>query len=186
MLPTGTLRECRSGARRADIIIVTKTRKELSPVARRRATDMIKPADHQSLYFSYIKHGSLSQIPGVDYIPEKTGKFSSILLVAGIANPYPLELYLTDHCNTLDKIYFPDHHKFTGKDIHRIKRTFEGIHANNKVIVTTEKDMMRFMQPDLLIMIKHLPICYIPMEIIIHKEDREAFEKQIFNYVKNH
>jgi len=186
MLPSGTLREYRSGVKRADIIVVTKSPKVLSPITRKRVTDLITPGNHQSLYFSYIKHGRLSPIPGVDYIPKKTLKFSSILLVAGIANPYPLKIYLTDRCRTLEKIYFPDHHKFTTNDIARIKRTFDRILTRDKVIVTTEKDMIRFMQPNLIAMIKHLPICYLPMEIKIHKEDRKAFEQQMLNYVKNH
>ena len=185
LLPTGNLRECRSGAKRADIIIVTKTPEKLSSDLRKKTADLIKPESHQSLYFSSIRHGKFSPIPGVDYSPEKTGNYASILLVAGIANPYPLELYLADRCTSLDKIYFSDHHRFTVKDIERIKHVFEKIPSKNKMIVTTEKDMMRFMHPEIQILIKHLPICYVPIRIAIHEEDQEGFENQIYNYVKN-
>ena len=55
ILPSGTLREFRSGAGRADIIIVTKTPKIFSPITRRRIIEELKPKNHQRIYFSYIK-----------------------------------------------------------------------------------------------------------------------------------
>jgi len=183
VLPTGNLREFRSGAIRADIIVVTKSPKVLSPITRRRATELIKPKKHQTLYFSYVRHGKLSQIPGVDYVPEKTCRFSTILMVSGIANPYPFERYLAERCTTLEKIVFPDHHDYKDKDIDQIIQKFKTIFTKNKVIITTEKDIIRLIHPGILEQIKNLPICYIPIEVRFHRDDTEAFDKQIVTYV---
>ena len=185
MLPTGNLREFRCGAKRADIIIITKSPAVLSPLTRRQVIDSIKPGSHQTVFFSYIEHGSLKQIPGIDFIPADNFSTSSVLLIAGIANPYPLERYLKDRCAHLEKIYFSDHHDFKAKDIDRIIKTYDGIISKNKLIVTTEKDMMRFIHPDFISKIKHLPVCYLPIEVKFHREDRESFEKQILNNVEH-
>jgi tetraacyldisaccharide 4'-kinase len=107
-------------------------------------------------------------------------------LLAGIANPYPLELYLKDRCARLQHLYFPDHHRYTKKDIVKITRVFNKILSKKKIIVTTEKDMVRLFHPDLLELIRYLPICFVPIAVEIHEEDRDPFKKKISEYVKNH
>ena len=182
-LPTGTLREFPSGASRADIIIVTKTSNVLSPIVIRNLEDQIKPKAHQKMYYSYIDHGPFTQIPGVRFIPEKN-KYNKILLVSGIANSYPLEIHLGKHCDDLEIIYFPDHHQYTANDIENILTRFDRTLSKNKIIVTTEKDAMRFMHPGIFKQIKELPMCYVPIEIKFHGDGREEFNEQILNYVK--
>ena len=184
MLPTGRLREFKSGAKRADVIIVTKAPKVLSPFTRQRVKEELKPASNQKLFFSYIRHGGLTPFPGIDFKPEGRGKYTAALMVAGIANPYPLEAYLKEKINFVETITFPDHHEFSSRDVENIIGRFEQILSRNKILVTTEKDMMRLKQPDLLIKLKSLPLCYVPIEIKLNKADREEFDKLILKYVK--
>ncbi|MGL4598657.1 MAG: tetraacyldisaccharide 4'-kinase, partial [Bacteroidia bacterium] len=61
LLPTGLLRESKSGAARADIIIVTKTPSVFSPLERKRILRELKALPHQQVYFSTIRYG--------DFIP---------------------------------------------------------------------------------------------------------------------
>jgi len=184
MLPTGNLREFRSGTKRADIIVVTKSTKVLSPYTRQRVNGELNPAPHQELYFSYIKHGRLKRFPGIDFVPEERSRYSAALLVAGIANPYPLEMYLKEKVGHVETMLFPDHHKFTGNDVEAIMARFDRIIIKNKILVTTEKDMMRLSHPDLIIKLKTLPLCWVPMQIRINKDDRESCDKKILNYVE--
>ncbi len=183
-LPMGTLREFRSEARRADIIVVTKTLPTLSPITVRRITGLIKPRGHQSLYFSFIKHGRLTPVPGIKTPSEIPHKVNTILVFAGIANMYPLNDHLGKMANHLEKLCFKDHHKYTTRDLSKIRETFENIFTKNKIIVTTEKDAMRLFFPKIPDILKGLPIFYIPIEIKIHKNFRTAFNDQIVNYVK--
>ncbi len=44
--------------------------------------------------------------------------------------------------------------------------------------------MGRLRQPELFHKIKSLPICYMPIEVKIHKDDRIDFDNQIIEYVK--
>lgn len=182
-LPTGNLREFRGGAKRADIIIVTKTSKVLSPITRQRMLEEIKPLPHQKLFFSYIEHGNYTPLSGIDFVPEKKKKYYSILLVAGIANTYPLEFYLKNFCEELEILKFQDHHQYTTKDITHIIETFDNIVTGNKIIVTTEKDAMRLAEMSLIRKLVRYPICYIPIEIKFHGNDKKDFDKKILDYV---
>ena len=59
MLPSGTLREFASGQDRADIIIMTKVPKGLSPMEKRRFVEVVSPLPHQKMFFSYIEYSTL-------------------------------------------------------------------------------------------------------------------------------
>ncbi len=184
-IPTGTLREFRSGFKRADIIIVTKTFSVFSPITKRRLTQLIKPSKHQKLYFSYVKNGDLIPIPGVKSIIERA-RYNTILLFAGIANSYPLQEHLRGMCSELIVMDFPDHHKYTSKDIEKIKKTYAEIFSKNKLIITTEKDAMRIIKTDLINQIIDLPVFYSPIEIKFHMGGEAEINHQITEYVSKH
>ncbi len=181
--PMGTLREFRSGARRADMIVVTKTPNVLSPITVRRINGLIKPREHQKVYFSTIKYGPITPLPGLeaDVPPEN---LSSVLLFAGIANMYPLKDHVQKMCNHLYQLKFKDHHKYSTRDYLKIKRQFESIFTQKKVIITTEKDAMRIAVPKIADELQGLPIYYIPIQTKIHKEFRKDFNDQIKTYVR--
>lgn len=183
VLPSGTLREFRSGANRADIIIVTKTPKIFSPITRRRILEEMKPAAHQRVFFSYITYN--------DPIPayEKAGftfpqKVTNILLFTGIANDYPLREHLARLCSELVVIKYPDHHPYKDKDIEDIIKKYHDLPTQKKIIITTEKDMMRLKTPELGTKLHNLPLFYVPMEIDFHGADKESFNNEIIKYVK--
>lgn len=182
-LPVGRLREFRSGAKRADIIVVTKTPKVLSPISVRQITGALKPKPHQKLYFSYLKYGELTPMTGTaaGILPEK---ISSALVFAGIANMYPLTEHVKLMINSVEILEFSDHHKYSDHDLQNIRNTFESIFTRNKIIITTEKDAMRLGFPEVSSVLADLPIYFIPIEIKIHKEYRNTFNEQIENYVR--
>jgi tetraacyldisaccharide 4'-kinase len=183
ILPSGTLREFRSGASRADIIIVTKTPKIFSPITRRRILEDLKPEKYQRVYFSYIKYGDPKPVfdPSEFTFPQKV---TNILLFSGIANDYPLRERLSRLCSELVVIRFDDHHPYTDKDIEEIAKKYHDLPTQKKVIITTEKDMMRLKSPGLSADLKNLPLFYVPMEIDFHGTDKEHFDNEIKKYVK--
>lgn len=135
MLPTGNLRESRSGANRAKIVIVTKCPESLSIAEQDEIKARLKLSGDQKLFFTTIRYDHLvyskcKEIPVFDI--HKRNK----LLLAGIAKPEPFFNFLK---NDGDKIMtFPDHHHFSESEIDEIKSK-----ANQRLIVTTEKDYVR-------------------------------------------
>ncbi len=181
MLPSGTLREFRRGAQRADIIIVTKTPKIFSPITRKRILEEMKPAGHQKVFFSYLKYGGI--IPVFAPPPEMPQKVISILLFTGIANDYPLKEHLERECSDLSSLKFPDHHDYTDKDIQTILRRFNDLPTHKKIMVTTEKDCMRLKNSKFEDSFKNLPLFCIPVEIEFHGNDKAQFDQEILHYV---
>lgn len=188
VMPTGSLREFKSGIQRADIIIVTKCPEILLPIERKRLINEIKPLPHQHVYFSYLKYGDLIPVTGEGINPlAKEFYFErnfSVLLLTGIANTRALEYYLKDKVKNMTPVKYPDHHHFTKTDIGDIQKIFNNIASANKIILTTEKDAMRLKSPEFAEAIKHIPLFYIPIEIEFHNKDKDEFNEQITHYVR--
>jgi tetraacyldisaccharide 4'-kinase len=172
ILPTGNLRESRSGAKRAHIIIVTKCPVNISDVTMNDIKKAIlKYNKAASVYFSTIKYdekvyANNNNLNVLDI--KKTEK----LLVAGIAKPEPFFEYIKskkDECLT-----FSDHHHFTDADILSIQAK-----AKNEIIITTEKDFVRLNDK-----LKNDNLYYLPIKSNFVKNE-EDFNTQILNFVSS-
>lgn len=169
MLPTGNLRESRSGAKRANVIIVTKCPMTLSLDEQDKIKIKLKLEPNQELYFSYIDYDDFV------YSDDKKLKVSEIkivdkLLLAGIAKPNPFFAYLQSEND--EKLVFPDHHHFTESDIKAIENK-----SRNKKIITTEKDFVRLKGS-----IPKERLFYLPMRSAFLSAG-DNFDKIITNYV---
>lgn len=188
VVPSGSLREFRNGAKRADVIIVTKCPEILLPIERKRLLNEINPLPHQKVYFSYIKYGDFTPVNCEGKNPfTKEYYFErnyTIALVTGIANTKSLEYYLKNKVKNIIPIKFADHHNFKRTDIEKIKEIFNNIAAANKIILTTEKDAMRLKTSEFSAILKDIPLFYIPIEIVFHDKDSEQFNEQILNHVR--
>lgn len=169
MLPTGNLRENKNGAKRANLVIVTKCPFNLSLEKQNEIRKKLKLAGSQQLYFTFIAYDNFiygeSQKINVNEI-----QAASKLLVAGIAKPEPFFAYLQDTNDVC--LSFPDHHNFSEKDILEIKNV-----AQNNIIITTEKDYVRLKG--------RLPseqLFYLPIQSAF-LSGGENFDKTITNYV---
>ncbi|RAR70832.1 tetraacyldisaccharide 4'-kinase [Flavobacterium aciduliphilum] len=139
MLPSGTLREGRNGAQRADVIIITKCPKDLSELAQEEIKKKI--GLNKPIFFSFIDYDdkiyntqTSKQVEDIRVVDK--------LLVAGIAKPEPFFAYLQAEQNTV--LIYPDHHHFSEEDCNKIRNK-----AKNKLIITTEKDYVRLKKYDL-------------------------------------
>ena len=188
LLPGGTLREPTHGMKRADIIIVTRTPAIFSPLERRRVESEIRLADHQHLFFSYIKYGEFmpawkesgSVVFSKEYYFDRGYSF---LFFTGIANTRPLHIFFEERQMDTQYMEFRDHHIFTIEDIKKLELNFNSIANPNKIIVTTEKDCMRLKDPALMPLLQNLPIYYLPIEVEIHQPGKTKFDKLILDYV---
>lgn len=184
VFPSGKLREWKSGAKRADIIIVTKSPTVLSPIEIRRIEDSLKPLPHQKIYFSYINYLSLKPLNEAAKILEKThielSKYG-VLLVTAIANPIPLNFYLKRYVKELHELKFRDHHFFSSSDYQKIENKLDSILGNNKLIVITEKDSMRF-DPN---KVESVPVFYLPIGVSFHANGEEKLMVQIREYLSS-
>lgn len=183
LFPAGQLRDVIAAAKRADIIVVTKTPKVFSPFTRRGLTEIIHPKPYQRLYFSYLSYGRMIPVSESAKVPVP-GRISTIVMFCGIANPYPLQEFLQKKCTELITIDFPDHHIFTQKDMHRIVNEYENVLGRSKIIVTTEKDAMRLIDSPYFSLFKNIPLFYVPVEVKFHESEQQSFDQQLNEYVR--
>lgn len=170
MLPTGNLRESRSGANRANIVVVTKCPSNLSNEKQEEIRLKLNLACSQQIFFTFIDYDD--EIYSKDEkIAVTEIKNESKMLLAGIAKPKPFFEYLkneTDECLT-----FPDHHHFSDHDLEEIQKK-----AQNKKIITTEKDYVRLKESKLISQLYYLPIKSTFVT------NRQNFDATILEFVK--
>lgn len=167
VLPTGNLRESRRGAKRADVIMVTKCPENLSQEDQERIKRKLKPSSEQSVFFSTISYHHTTK--GSIEIDVNDLSDHEICLVTGIANPAPLLEFLKESQAVVHHMKFPDHHEFTEREIYQIRNEFSQILSPKKILLTTEKDYMRLSHR-----IDHLSYLEIETKLINAQEDFDA------------
>ncbi len=171
MLPTGNLRESRSGGKRANVVIVTKCPKNVTKETQNQIAKKLNLNSNQQLFFSFIDYDDFvysekKSILVTDIINKKK------LIVVGIAKPDPFIKYLKSENDEI--LIFPDHHDFSENDILEVKQK-----AKDSIIVTTEKDYVRLIDSDLQNQLFYLPI---KSKFV---SDQEQFDKTILDFVSS-
>ena len=171
ILPTGNLRESRSGAERANIVVVTKCPQNLSDKEKNDIERKLQLESLQKLFFTSIAYDEFI-FSEESQISVSEIKNSEKLLLAGIAKPEPFFDYLKNEKDVV--LTYPDHHHFSEKDIAEIKEKSKG-----KIIITTEKDFVRLKGT-----LPKEQLFYLPIKSEF-LQNQEVFNETIFNYVEN-
>jgi tetraacyldisaccharide 4'-kinase len=176
VLPAGRLRESRSGASRADVIVVTKCPREISEGAMAEIEKSIHNYAQKPVFFTTIQYGKAIALA------RATGLKPNVVLVSGIANHEPFEQYAKKNYAVLRHFVFPDHHVYTPREVESIVQ-FAAEH--NASIVTTEKDAVKLNSPKFEAIIKETSFFYLPIEIEFLKNG-QVFDELVFNLLQPH
>lgn len=163
VLPAGRLRESRRGARRADVVIVTKCAPDLSETARLAVTQRIRrysmpaaPVLFSAYAYAPPQGLQLAEGPTAVLMP------GPALLLTGIAQPGPLREELVQQGFIIRyHADFPDHHAFAPADVAALR----GHWQPGWPIFTTEKDAARLQAPELREVRAGLPFYTIPVRV---------------------
>ncbi len=181
LLPAGDLRDIKSSSKRAEIIIVTKCKSNLTENEKQNIIKELDPLPHQKIYFTKIEYGSPY------HLFSKEKRFlepeCNVLLVCGIANPEPLKEVLTTYVSYYEMLLFRDHHIFNTDDLKEIKKHFSKIDNENKIIITTEKDGVRLAKFEK--ELEHLPIYVFPMSHKFLFGGEVEFENEVDRFMKS-
>ncbi len=175
VFPSGHLRESRKNAKRADIVIVTKSPKTLESAKKTTVISRIHEYVKCPVFFSNIEYSKVISGQQNSINIEDLTSFN-ILLITGIANPEPLYSFLSEKNINFESLKFADHHHFSNADIKSIKQKFAGIKAEKKLILTTEKDYVR-LAPHF-----NNDLYYLPIQTQI--AENVLFNKKILDYVR--
>ncbi len=181
LFPAGTLRDVRSAAKRADIIVISKAPKDLSEQEKQQITDKLNTSENQKVYFSYLEHAALQPLneAAKAFSPEEAdGAFA----FCGIGNPKPFVEELKKRYHAVDFLPFGDHHDYKEKDMKVVLNWFEKLDGEKKIIVTTEKDAARLTNSPYLCQFERTPLYDLPVTVRFHEE--EKFNDEILKYVR--
>jgi len=188
LLPGGLLRECKSGSKRADIIIVTKCPPTISNVEIVSISNKLKPLPHQIIYFSTIEYGELKPVFNADNMQKNDSnlKKTTILLVTGIVSPMPIVEHFRAANTHIELLAFPDHHHFTTNNYSEIEQKFIHLQSDKKIILVTEKDAARIVSsPNFPESLKNC-IYFLPIRIQFLQNKQTQFSQNVINYVETY
>ena len=168
LLPTGNLRESRWGAKRADVILITKCPRNLSQSEQHKIYQKLSRFN-KKVFFTCISYAD--KVLGSLEIPTLELKNFEVLLITGIANPIPLVNYLKSLDVKFQHLKYADHHHFSENEIRDIEKTFNEMQSS-KIILTTEKDYVRLVNS-----IEDLS--YLPIETSFLNNESEVFNTLI-------
>ncbi|MBO0357835.1 tetraacyldisaccharide 4'-kinase [Hymenobacter sp. BT186] len=162
VLPAGRLRESRTGAARADVVVVTKCDPQLTTAQQLEIEQRIRRYGRRAVpvLFSTYAYGAPVPLPGV--VPDEAAYSAEIVLLTGIAQPLPLRKYLREAgYQIVHYAEFNDHHAFTAEEIAALKAHY----GPGRRIFTTQKDAARLLDPSLHTEMAGLAVFYIPIAV---------------------
>ena len=184
LLPAGRLRERVSNKIRANMVIVTKCPRNLTPIGYRVVQQSLHLKPYQSLFFSTFKYGNLRKLFTKGEMPlEQIRKDSMhVLLVTGIGNPQQMEQDMRKFAQYVTPLSYSDHHYFTPQNVEEINNAALKMPIP-MIVVTTEKDAPRLKNMQGFNEVVRDNLYVFPIEIDILKEKETTLNEQIINYV---
>jgi tetraacyldisaccharide 4'-kinase len=200
LLPWGRLRDLPSRLKAADILIVTKCPPyldewERGKWARQLGVEEYSTATCTGFRKSRKGPGKVQTVlfTGIGYDPlvpvypgEANHRFTyaqRFILFTGIAKDGPLRAHLSDKYREVNRFCFPDHHKYTARDIRKIDRAVQ--ECPIACVITTEKDAQRIVDT------KQVPgplrerLFQVPIQVnFLTPEEQEIFETTLLDLLR--
>jgi tetraacyldisaccharide 4'-kinase len=164
LLPMGRLRESRTGAKRADVVVVTKCPAELSLDEKNKLAQSLSPYLNSDalLLYSSTSYGEPYQVAG----PERTD-ITSVLALAGLADNGPFFAFCKQQFAVIDTFSFSDHYAYKPEDAGQILEVLEQEKGQHAVLLTTEKDAVKLKSLAATEMWSKIPIFALPIQVAL-------------------
>ncbi len=164
--PAGRLRETRSGAGRADAVVVTKCPVQLPDTEKELIRNEIKRYSSKTapIFFASVQYAA-----PVNFEREPVS-LNKVKVVAGIASPLPFLAFIRDKFNVTEEILYPDHHNYTLEEAEELIKNLK----NDTFVLTTEKDMVK-LKPLAVKLGKQDYFAFLPIETDLGS-DAEKFD----------
>lgn len=173
LLPAGRLREARTGAKRADIVIVSKCPEYMSGAEMVKFKQAMTDYTSAEIYFATIIYEPLRPIFENGLEPKR-----KVLAISGMADPRPFEAHLKRHYTVSLSHNYRDHYRYQPDDIKDILREMD----EDTCLITTEKDMVKLGRFEVL---SRYPCFFLPIRMKFLK-DEALFLSALESKLKNH
>jgi tetraacyldisaccharide 4'-kinase len=177
VLPLGTLRENANGAKRADLIIVTKTPENTVEEIKKEYIEQIQRYSQAGVIFAGIQYGKP--------YPMNSGQkiiSSKVILVSGIANDRLFIAEAQKQFHVVEILSFGDHYHYSIKDAEKIRDRVNGL--DGCMVLTTEKDAVKLKNVAFRIYLSEISIFVLPIKIQMDIEDSRLLKESIKSVIK--
>jgi tetraacyldisaccharide 4'-kinase len=184
LIPSGRLREGRSAASRADLIIVSKCPADISIEEREEWRKKLTKHQDVQVYFSTYEYGT----PYFMYDAKKKITLdldTQAILLSGIAKPIYLEEYVSSKVGFINIHSYEDHHNFKPHEVSLIHRAFQELDGDKKVVITTEKDSTRLDKHREFLQKHNIPIYILPIKVKFIEEEGHSFDNFVKDFLLN-
>ncbi len=182
IMPAGRLREHPRGAKRANVVIVTKCPLDITQKQKADIKKKIAQYTTTDVLFTGIEY---HEKPIAVFEEQEITTESNIVLISGIAKSLGFEDYVKAKYKPKDfeHFNFRDHYHFKQNDLVRIEEKFNTF-ANPKIILCTDKDAVRLSEVAQGNSFEKLPVFRLPIEVVFLGDDKKIFDKKITDYVR--
>jgi tetraacyldisaccharide 4'-kinase len=183
LLPVGRLRESRVGAKRAQIVLVSKCPSALSENEKTSVALKLKLHGQQHLFFTTLAYGTIYSFHTNEKVSIANMKQMDVSLFSGIGNDEPIIAYLQGKVKSLWIKKYRDHYQYTNEDINGFYQRHN--HQPSTIFITTEKDAARLSALHNNLDLLQLPLYILPVNVIFTSEkEQNQFNTIILNYVR--
>ena len=173
--PAGRLRERRHGAKRANLLVITKCPDDLKIKEQETLKNRLKPylKENTPVLFTKILYGKPINCRSGLMDFEDSQK---TLLVSGIAKPELFEAYCQKNFNVFNHLIYKDHYQYNETDLISIHIQKQQA-MTDLCVLMTEKDMVKFKPLLNHELLKDIPLFYLPIEVgFLNENDELIFE----------
>ena len=176
LLPMGRLRESRVGAKRAELVVVTKCPANLSQEDKNKLAKELAPYlnPEADLFFSTLNYGRPYQLAG----PSQTD-FKTVIALAGLADNGPFLAYCKQQYEVIDTFSFPDHYAYKPEDAARILEALGQAKGKNAVLLTTEKDAVKLKSLAATKIWSKISIFALPIQVALDPKQEEQLLQRL-------
>lgn len=178
VLPLGTLREHPSGAKRADIVIVTKCPLDVSHEEKESMKTQIQRFTKAEVVFAGIQYGQPIAVN-----PKFPEVRKDVVLVSGIANDRLFAEEVQKHFNMLHRLSFPDHYRYKLSDIQKMRELL--LESSSAMILTTEKDAVKLKNEAFSKYLEDFPIFVLPIKVKLEQDKSQYLDARINKIIKD-
>ncbi len=184
LLPAGDYRDTFNRAGQANLIVVSKCPENLSIGEQAQIRRRFQGTAGLKIFFSTLIYGELTPLRE-DIQPMQLHLELNVLLVSGIANPAPLEAYISKQVAHVRHLAYRDHHRFGRIEAARINKAF-GEMNEPKAILTTEKDAVRLLELSESVALPLHSIYLVPVNMrFLGNNSAEDFNKEVLTYIQH-
>jgi tetraacyldisaccharide 4'-kinase len=140
----------------------------------------------QPVFFTCYHYGNLVPVfegkaPAIQLQTEKKDN-PAVLLITGIADSSPLKKHLDQVLTIGGEMHFPDHHFYSAADIRTMEKRFMELHAEKKIILTTEKDAAKLRELAGEFERIGTSLYSVPVEVMFMDEGEKRFDETVMKF----